>query len=131
MATPTPFSLLGVPDDEPPVLAITFLEPRVRALADQVTWHFERPGKEDESFRRIKDADAVINIRSSVRFTRKVLAACPRLKILSVWGTGVDHVDRPTASELGLTVSNTPAYGAPYVAEHSLALALAVSRPPR
>lgn len=128
MATPRPFSLLVVPDDEPPVLANTFLEPRVRALADQVEWHFDRPADEDETIRRIKNADAVINIRSSVRFTQKVLAACPRLKILSVWGTGVDHVDLSAASELGITVSNTPAYGAPYVAEHALALALAVSR---
>ena len=32
------------------------------------------------------------------------------------------------AEELGVTVSNTPAYGAPYVSEHALALALAVSR---
>jgi phosphoglycerate dehydrogenase-like enzyme len=52
----------------------------------------------------------------------------PRLKILSVWGTGVDHVVLAAAEELGITVSNTPGYGAPYVAEHALTLALAVSR---
>ena len=57
-----------------------------------------------------------------------MLAGCPKLKILSVWGTGVDHVDLSAAEELGITVSNTPAYGAPYVAEQALALALSVSR---
>ena len=63
-----------------------------------------------------------------MQFTRNVLTACPRLKLLSVWGTGVDHVDLAAAAELGITVANTPGYGAPYVSEHALALAMAVSR---
>ncbi len=128
MPEPKPFSLLVVPDDEPPVLAGTPLEERSRALADQVEWHFTRPGSEAETIARIKDSEAIINIRSSVQFTRNVLTACPRLKLLSVWGTGVDHVDLAAAAELGITVANTPGYGAPYVSEHALALAMAVSR---
>ena len=128
MPEPKPFSLLVVPDDEPPVLAGTPLEERSRALADQVEWHFTRPVSEADTIARIKDSEAIINIRSSVQFTRNVLAACPRLKLLSVWGTGVDHVDLAAAAELGITVANTPGYGAPYVSEHALALAMAVSR---
>ena len=128
MPEPKPFSLLVVPDDEPPVLAGTPLEERSRALTDQVEWHFTRPGSEAETIARIKDSEAIINIRSSVQFTRNVLTACPRLKLLSVWGTGVDHVDLAAAAELGITVANTPGYGAPYVSEHALALAMAVSR---
>ena len=128
MPEPKPFSLLVVPDDEPPVLAGTPLEERSRALADQVEWHFTRPVSEADTIARIKDSEAIINIRSSVQFTRNVLNACPRLKLLSVWGTGVDHVDLAAAAELGITVANTPGYGAPYVSEHALALAMAVSR---
>jgi len=128
MAADKPFNLLVIPDDEPPVLSGTALEARVRDLAREVTWHFDRPADDSDTIERLKDADAIINIRSSVRFNRKVLAGCPQLKILSIWGTGVDHVDLPAAEELGITVSNTPAYGAPYVSEHALALALAVSR---
>lgn len=128
MTTAKPFTLLVVPDDEPPVLSGTPYEARAQALAENTEWHFDRPANEDESIARMKNADAVINIRSSVQFTRRVLAACPRLKLLSVWGTGVDHVDLPAAGELGITVCNTPGYGAPYVAEHALTLALAVSR---
>ena len=128
MPEPKPFSLLVVPDDEPPVLAGTPLEERSRALTDQVEWHFTRPVSEADTIARIKDSEAIINIRSSVQFTRNVLTACPRLKLLSVWGTGVDHVDLAAAAELGITVANTPGYGAPYVSEHALALAMAVSR---
>ena len=128
MSTQKPFSLIVVPDDEPPVLSGTVYEARTRALADHVEWHFDRPTNDQETIDRLKDADAVINIRSSVQFNRQVLSACSRLRILSVWGTGVDHVDLTAATELGITVSNTPGYGAPYVSEHALTLALAVSR---
>ena len=123
-----PFSLLAVPDDEPPALAGTPLEKRARDLADRAEWHTTRPAGNQETIERIREADAIINIRSAVPFPREVLEACPNLRLLSVWGTGVDHVDLAAAAELGITVSNTPGYGAPYVSEHALALALAVSR---
>ena len=128
MPNAKPFSLLVIPDDEPPVLAGTPLEARARALAERVEWHVTRPGSEADTIDRIKDADVVINIRSSVQFPRNVLVASPHLKLLSVWGTGVDHVDLAAAAELDITVANTPGYGAPYVSEHALTLALAVSR---
>lgn len=128
MPNSKPYSLLVIPDDEPPVLAGTRLEARARALAERVEWHTTRPASIQDTIDRIKDADAVINIRSAVPFPRPALVACPNLKLLSVWGTGVDHVDLTAAAELGITVANTPGYGAPYVSEHALALALAVSR---
>ena len=128
MTNSNPFSLLVIPDDEPPVLAGTPLEARARALAERAEWHVTRPASNADTISRIRDADTVINIRSSVQFPREVLEACPNLKLLSVWGTGVDHVDLEAAGELGITVSNTPGYGAPYVSEHALTLALAVSR---
>ena len=123
-----PFQRLVVPDDEPVVLANTPFETRARNLAHEVDWHFDRPNDESSTIERLSQADCIINIRSSVKFTRNVLSNCNRLRILSVWGTGVDHVDLAAAEEYGITVSNTPAYGAPYVSEHALTLALAVSR---
>ena len=128
MPTSRPFSLLVIPDDEPPALAGTPLEARARSLAERTEWHTSRPTGNRETIDRIAEADAIINIRSAVPFPREVLAACPNLKLLSVWGTGVDHVDLTAAEELGITVANTPGYGAPYVSEHALALGLAVSR---
>lgn len=128
MSDGKPFSMLVIPDDEPVVLSGTPYEERARSLAEEVVWHTDRPHDEDDTITRIQNADCIINIRSSVKFTRNVLAHCPKLRILSVWGTGIDHVDLAAAEEFGITVSNTPAYGAPYVAEHALTLALAVSR---
>ena len=128
MSGSKPFSLLVVPDDEPPALSGTPLEARARELADNTEWHVTRPANNKDTIARIAEADTIINIRSAVPFPREVLEACHNLKLLSVWGTGVDHVDLAAAEELGITVSNTPGYGAPYVSEHALALALAVSR---
>jgi phosphoglycerate dehydrogenase-like enzyme len=77
---------------------------------------------------RIRDAGIVINIRSSCRFTAEVFEACPRLKLLSLWGTGTDHVDLEAARRHGVTVTNTPGVAATAIAEHCLMLMLAVAR---
>src|SRR5205823_3844879 len=54
--------------------------------------------------------------------------ACPRLKLLSVWGTGTDHVDLEAAARHGVTVTSTPGVSAISIAEHTLALLFAVAR---
>lgn len=42
------------------------------------------------------------------RFTRRVLEASPRLKVLSKWGTGIDSIDQDACRDLGIAVRNTP-----------------------
>ena len=70
----------------------------------------------------------MLNIRSSSRFTERVFAACPHLRLLSIWGTGTDHVDLAAAARHGVTVTNTPGVSARSIAEHALALLFAVAR---
>ena len=43
-------------------------------------------------------------------------------------GTGYDNVDIKTAGELGIPVCNIPDYGTEEVADHSMALILALYR---
>ena len=119
--------LLVIPDDYPTVLHGTYLEPRVRALAQRVEWHLERPADEAQLIDWIGDAEVIINLRTSVPFTRAVLERCPHLKLISIWAVGTDNVDLQAAQELGITVCNTPGYAAIGVAEHALALALDLS----
>ncbi|MDP3064289.1 MAG: phosphoglycerate dehydrogenase [Chloroflexota bacterium] len=128
MTTDRKLELVVVPDDSPPVLHGTHLEPRARALAREVRFYFDRPLEPDVLLERIRDAEAVINIRATSKFTRHVLEACPRLKLVSVWGVGVDNIDLAAATRLGITVSNTPGYASIGVAEHALTLALSVAR---
>src|SRR5947208_630552 len=74
----------------------------------ELDYHATLPGTEDRLIERIGAAGAVLNIRSSTRFTGRVFAACPSLRLLSVWGTGTDHVDLAAAARHGVTVTNTP-----------------------
>lgn len=86
------------------------------------------PGSDGRLIERIAPADAVLNIRASSKFTDSVMAACPRLRLISVWGTGTDHVDLAAAERRGIAVATTPGVSAVSLAEHTLALLLAVAR---
>jgi phosphoglycerate dehydrogenase-like enzyme len=87
-------------------------------------------GAEDEAelARRVGNAAIAINIRAYARFTEAVFRACPGLKMISIWGTGTDNIDLAAAASHGVTVCNTPAVNAYAVAEHTIALMLAVAR---
>jgi D-3-phosphoglycerate dehydrogenase len=50
------------------------------------------------------------------------------MRLLSVWGTGTDHVDLAAAARHGVVVTNTPGVSAISIAEHALALLMAVAR---
>ena len=116
-----------VPDDYPPVLAPSAA---FRTLLDgaTVTHHDSLPASTDVLLERIADIEAVLNIRSSIEFGADVFAACPKLRVLSLWGTGTDHVDLSAAKEHGVVVTNTPGVSAVAMAEHALTLMLAVAR---
>jgi D-3-phosphoglycerate dehydrogenase len=116
-----------VPDDWPPVLAASAGFPKLRELAD-VEYFDTLPGSEEGLIERIRDAEVVINLRSSSRFTDEVFRQCPRLRMVSLWGTGTDNVDLAAAAKHGVTITNTPGVSAFSVAEHCLALMLAAAR---
>ncbi len=62
--------------------------------------------EEEELLEIATDVDGVIC--GDDRFTRRVLEACPRLKVLSKWGTGIDSIDQDSCRDLGIAVRNTP-----------------------
>jgi phosphoglycerate dehydrogenase-like enzyme len=96
-----------------------------RAAAD---YYDTLPGSEAGLIDRIREAEIVINIRSSSRFTENVFSQCGQLRLLSLWGTGTDNVDLAAAARYGVTVANTPGVSAISIAEHCLALLLAAAR---
>ncbi len=116
-----------VPDDYPPVLgpsaAFQSLKERAR-----LEYHESLPASKEVLLDRIRGAEAVLNIRSSIEFDADVLAQCSGLQVLSLWGTGTDHVDLAAAERQGLIVTNTPGVSAVAMAEHALTLMLAVAR---
>jgi D-3-phosphoglycerate dehydrogenase len=119
---------IAVPDDFPSVLTSTAAEKQLRALGSVTTYTERGANEEAELIRRIGDAEVVVNIRAHARITERVLAACTRVRAISVWGTGTDHIDLAACRARGVTVMNTPGVNANAVAEHTLALMLAVTR---
>ena len=118
--------LVVSPDDAPPVLAQSDAVAQLRDYEHRI--YPTLPANSEELVTRIAEADAVINIRASTRFTVEVLARCPQLRLISIWGTGTDHVDLAAAKARGVTVTNTPAVSAKAVAEHTIALMFAVAK---
>jgi glycerate dehydrogenase len=118
---------ISIPDDSPAVLAASAVFPALQAGAE-LDYYDTLPFTEDVLIERIGTAEVVLNIRATSRFTERVFAACPNLKLVSVWGTGTDHVDLASAARHGVTVRNTPGVSARSIAEHALALLFAVAR---
>jgi len=73
------------------------------------------------------EADALL-VRSAVQVDRPMLEKSPRLRVVGRAGVGVDNVDLDAATEAGVLVMNTPGGNAISVAEHTLALMLAMAR---
>jgi phosphoglycerate dehydrogenase-like enzyme len=116
-----------IPDDAPPVMASS---QAYRKLLERtrVDYHDTLPAGEEGLIERIAGAEIVINIRSSTRFSENVFRRSPNLRLLSLWGTGTDNVDLAAAARHGVAVTNTPGVSAFSIAEHALALLLAVAR---
>ena len=120
-------TIIVVPDDEPPVLAETIEEERLKKLGE-VRVYDSRAFGDEELIVRVADADVVLNIRATSIFSRNVMRNCSRLKLISIYGVGYDNVDMQAASELGITITNTPGYSAVAVSEMALSLMLVVAR---
>ncbi len=116
-----------IPDDMPPVLAPNAAF-RKWSAARNVEIYTSLPATEEDLIRRIGDAEIVICTRASTQFTANVFAHCPHLRLLSIFGTGTDNIDLNSAKAAGVTVTNTPGVSSVSVAEHCLALMLAVAR---
>ena len=118
--------MIVVPDDFPSVFAGSAAEERAKKLGAVRLFTERGADDEKELIRRIDRAQVAINIRAHARFSDAVFAACPALKLVSVWGTGTDNIDLNAAGMRGVTVCNTPGINAFAVAEHALTLMLAV-----
>lgn len=72
-------------------------------------------------------AQAVV-VRNRTQVTKELMRACPQLRLVARAGVGLDNIDVTAADELGVVVVAPLGANAVSVAEHSLALALALAR---
>ena len=73
------------------------------------------------------DADALL-ISSREPVGRDVLARLARCKVIARYAVGLDHIDLDAAAERGIVVTHYPMYCTAEVADHALALLLALNR---
>ncbi len=81
----------------------------------------------DEAIAAMKDCDGAL-VSTLPLTDRKVLETCTKLKVVSRMGVGVDSIDLKAATELGVVVCNTPGVNTTEVADHAMAMLLALTR---
>lgn len=81
---------------------------------------------ETELIELIRGVDALVSGLDPV--TAKVIDASDRLKVISMFGTGVDHIDVKAATAKGILIANAPACNSDAVADMTFAMMLAVAR---
>jgi D-3-phosphoglycerate dehydrogenase len=120
--------MIAIPDDFPSVFEGSAAHERAKQLGELALNTTRGAEDEAELARRIGNARVAVNIRAYARFTEAVFRACPELRMVSIWGTGTDNIDLAAAARRNVTVCNTPGTNAYAVAEHAIALMLAVAR---
>lgn len=117
-----------LPDGDPHMAAL-LSRPDFAARLDRLggaRLHADLPRDDDELIARIGDAAVVI---LGAYLTGPVLRRLPALRLVAFTGTGAaTFVDLPTAAERGIAVANVARYGDAAVAEHALALTLALAK---
>jgi D-3-phosphoglycerate dehydrogenase / 2-oxoglutarate reductase len=115
-----------------PLIAITdspfpSLDPAKAALArlDPELRMAKSPSVED-ILAVARDADAVLV--TYAKLPGDLLKQLKRCKVIGRFGLGVDNIDIPAASALGITVTYVPDYCMREVSDHAMALLLALAR---
>jgi D-3-phosphoglycerate dehydrogenase len=81
----------------------------------------------DDLLALAREARALV-VRNRTRVDRALLEACPGLLVVARAGVGLDNIDLASADELGVAVVAPRGANATSVAEHAIALALALAR---
>ncbi len=81
----------------------------------------------DHLFALLENAEAVI-VRNRTQVNQQFLDAAPRLKVVARAGVGLDNIDLAAADRAGVVVVAPTGANAVSVAEHALAMALALSK---
>jgi D-3-phosphoglycerate dehydrogenase / 2-oxoglutarate reductase len=98
----------------------------IELLKSQAGWNVIVSNPKEYA-QHLGEADALI-VRSAVQVTPAVLEKCPKLRAIGRAGVGVDNVDLDAATAAGVLVMNTPGGNAISVAEHAMAMMLAMAR---
>jgi len=116
---------------KPKALATRPLFPAARAILDahfdMDYWPVQEKIPRAELLRRVADKDALVCLLTE-KIDDELLAAAPKLRIVSTVSVGYDHIDVPACSRRGVVVTNTPGVLDEATADLAWALLLAIAR---
>ena len=98
---------------------------KVKALGELTI--YPHTASDDEAIARLKEAKADAVLIDEYPIGRNIMEACPDLKFIGPAATGYNHIDLECAGERGIAVCNVPAYSTEAVAQHAMALLLALA----
>jgi D-3-phosphoglycerate dehydrogenase len=99
-----------------------------RAILSQVPAELVDAPAGDEATLAALAADVDAILTCWARVPESVMAASPRCRLVARMGVGLDNIDVQAATARRILVTNVPDYCAEEVAEHALALLLALAR---
>lgn len=93
----------------------------------EIDYRQGNPLSKNELIEAVSDVDAIVVVIPD-QIDKDIIEAGKNLKIISCYSVGFDNVDVAFAKSKGIIVTNTPGHLTESVAEHTIALLLAVSR---
>ena len=100
---------------------------RLRAEHEVDLWRGELPPSREELIEHARDAEGLLCLLTDT-IDAEVIAACPKLRVISNYAVGSDNIDREAAAARGIDVGVTPDVLTDTTAELAFALMLAAAR---
>lgn len=105
---------------------INALAAALQAAGHEFVYYTSKEAQQDKLLERVQDADIIILANQPL--SAELINACPKLKMLSVAFTGVDHVALDACRARNILVCNAAGYSTNAVAELTFGLAISVIR---
>lgn len=93
---------------------------KLERLADRLTVFDATPM--DKALLRLGNSEVLMTSKCPI--TREFMEQCPNLRYIGCTATGYNNIDVRAAADLGIAVTNIPAYSTEAVAQHTIALML-------
>lgn len=105
---------------------INALAAALQAAGHEFVYYTSKEAQQDKLLERVQDADIIMLANQPL--SAELINACPKLKMLSVAFTGVDHVALDACRARNILVCNAAGYSTNAVAELTFGLAISVIR---
>ena len=116
------------PTEKPLVVLAGPIHPDARALLEtEARVTVSRHETEDGLVNDAREAAGIL-FRIRPNCTESLMASCKRLKVIGRHGVGLDTVDLPAATRLGIPVVHAPGSNSDAVAEHAIMLMLTAAK---